>query len=256
MSTPLHQLPPPMRSPILIAVAVLALAGPALAQGLLASSDDVVLDRPTARVDMAPGTISARVLAALESSSPAVRAEALHAVVTLAYSAEGVDLRPAVPALLDIFQTDSDESHRILALRALETSESDGVMGALRSEAGREPCASSTSTCASFCSPSSSVTTEPRISVATPTWSPWPRRFAPTRIDRTPIRLGSRAPLLAPAGGGAQRPAPALSIVTASSMSGCRDAGGTQASGRPLGRFCNSGRRRTSIRFSPSRPLE
>lgn len=123
------------------ALVLLALVGTAWAQGASVRSAPFVLPSGAPAFSgnvEAPASISPELVAALEAPSAAVRSEALHAVANLAYSPQGVDLSPAVPALLDIFRTDPAERHRIMALRSLETTADEGVMTALRREGWRE----------------------------------------------------------------------------------------------------------------------
>jgi len=126
-------------------LALAVLAGPALAQSefvsaapLIASATPTATLAPMPSADEDPAIITPRLVSALGSASDETRADALHEVVTLAYSTDGADLRPAIPALLGVFQTDDQEAHRLLALRALEASADDDVMATLRREAKTE----------------------------------------------------------------------------------------------------------------------
>lgn len=117
-----------MRPLLTSALALLVVALPARAQTSVAPAvPSVVIS-----VDDASASLSPRLIQALESGSMAERTEALHAVVTRAHSAAGVDLGPALEPLLAICQTDRDARRRTLALRALETAGDEAVMGALR----------------------------------------------------------------------------------------------------------------------------
>ena len=124
-----------MRSLFLSALALLVVALPARAQTSVApAAPSVVLSLAAD----APAGISPRLIGAIETGSASERAEALHAVVSQAYAAEGADLRPALDALLDVSTTDPDARHRILAVRALEMAGDDDAMAALRSGARLE----------------------------------------------------------------------------------------------------------------------
>ena len=124
------------------ALALVALAGSARAQTSVAPRAPLTFaaaENPSVASGNAEWTlrVSPRLVAALGSPSAAVRAEALHAVGSLAVTSEGADLRPAIPALLDVFRTDPDWRLRVMALRSLEASADEGAMAALRNEVGR-----------------------------------------------------------------------------------------------------------------------
>ncbi len=82
--------------------------------------------------------VTPRLVDRIGSPSAAVRAEALHAVAELAFATSPeVDVRPAIPALLDIFRTEADGRLRTLALRTLEAVGDEAAMAALRAEVDR-----------------------------------------------------------------------------------------------------------------------
>lgn len=125
-----------MKNLLVAALSLLALAAPARAQDSTA---------PPALAAVAGGDaewslrVGPRLIDALGSPSADVRARALHAVGDLvAISPGGVDLRPAVPALLHVLRTDPDWRHRVMALRSLGAAGDEGAMAALRGEAGRQ----------------------------------------------------------------------------------------------------------------------
>ncbi len=131
-----------MRPFLTPALALLALASPTQAQDepapLFASASHVATAAVPSPVIDDPATVTPQLVSALRSPSATVRTGALQAVADLAYaSPEGVDLRPAIPALLDVFRTDPDDRHRVMALRSLEASGDDGAMAELRSEGWR-----------------------------------------------------------------------------------------------------------------------
>jgi len=124
-----------MRTLLTLAAAAAVATAPALAQPLSTFVDPAPVEggtTPTPRV-------SAQTLRALGSPSEAVRAAALHAVLTMAFeTAEPVDIRPAIPALFDVFRTDPNPGLRLLALRSLEATDDADVMTALRHEVAPE----------------------------------------------------------------------------------------------------------------------
>lgn len=125
-----------MKTLLTVALGLLALAGPSQAQSAHAPS--VLAAVASGDAEWSP-RVSPQLVSALGSPSASERTRALHAVGTLAYAApDGVDLRPAIPALLHVFRTDPDWRLRVQALRSLETSDDDGVMTALRAELERQ----------------------------------------------------------------------------------------------------------------------
>lgn len=124
-----------MKALFATALSLFLLAAPSGAQELLATSDDA----PTRIAAVDPPLVPASLVRALASSSEDTRADAMHRMLTLVYdSPEGVDLAPAIPALLSIYQADPDARHRAFALRCLEASASEDVMSTLRAEANHE----------------------------------------------------------------------------------------------------------------------
>ncbi len=132
-----------MKALLASSLALVVLAAPALAQHETAPPTPYLATTapttaPSDRPADDPTVISPRLVGALGASSVVTRAAALHAITTLAYSAEGADLKPAIPALLSAFETETDERLRLLALRSLETTGDDAVMATLRNAAGSE----------------------------------------------------------------------------------------------------------------------
>lgn len=107
-----------------LAAVLLGLAAPALAQShaerAVEAGDAVWIPRVTAQAVDALG-------------SPATRADALHDLGTLiATSPAGVDLRPAVPALLDVLASDPDPRVRLMAVSVLSSTPDREILDALR----------------------------------------------------------------------------------------------------------------------------
>ncbi len=99
--------------------------------------------RPFATSALASGQVelslrvSPQLVDRIGSPSVDVRTEALQTVCALAYDVDpGVDVRPAIPALLDVFRTEPDWRLQISALRALEAIGDGGSMAALRRGVG------------------------------------------------------------------------------------------------------------------------
>ena len=123
------------------------------------------------------------------SPSVDVRTEALQTVCALAYDVDpGVDVRPAIPALLDVFRTEPDWRLQISALRALEAIGDGGSMAALRRGVGT-PMEPPSAAC---CSSSSSTTTGSTRCPRTPASSPWPGRSWTTTAGRPGKSAGPR----------------------------------------------------------------
>ena len=121
-----------MRSLLTSALALLIVAGPALAQG---TSAPVSLPAGLS----GPPSVSAELVDRLESAEPGDRTAALHEVATLAFvTSETADLRAALMALLAIAQTDADPRHRILAVRCLHAAKNETAMAAVRAGAWEE----------------------------------------------------------------------------------------------------------------------
>lgn len=121
------------------ALAVAVVAGPALAQNGTAKASS-----PVAAAAVASGDAewslraSPKLVRALESSSPAVRAKALDALgAMLIASSEEFDIRPAVPALLDVFRKDDDWRLRVMSLCLLHAAGDESVMATLRDDVTR-----------------------------------------------------------------------------------------------------------------------
>ena len=124
-----------MKSLLTSALALAVRAAPGSAQEVFADANDA----PARVVSVDPPLVPTRLVNALESPTASIRAEAMHAMLTLAYNEpQGIDLRPATPALLTIFREDADARHRTFALRCLEASGDESVMASLRAVADRD----------------------------------------------------------------------------------------------------------------------
>ena len=96
-----------------MALAALMMAG-ALGQMAQANADPIT---PEAQRAIWKENVVRQLTFSLESNSPGIRAETIQVVIDLANQVE--DLEPVVPALLGIYEWDTETSHRMLALAAL-----------------------------------------------------------------------------------------------------------------------------------------
>lgn len=121
------------------ALSLVVFAAPALAQGGPAKATSTLAN--TAVVDGdAEWTLRAgpKLVRALESPSAAVRAKALETAGEMVIASGGAfDVRPAVPALLQVLREDDDWRLRVMALTVLHASQDEGVMMTLRDETTR-----------------------------------------------------------------------------------------------------------------------